>query len=145
MLSKDTFSLVLGIIVGAPLYVILNFIPLVGPFLSGFTAGKISQGGLKNGSLAGFFSGVIGSLLIFSLFSGWVYSWGFLSKFLVGGFLLLWNLVGIILTTIGGIVGAIFHPKKESQEERKILVVCKNCKSTNPKGKKYCDSCGEKL
>lgn len=152
---KNKLSFIFGITIGSLLYVILNFIPLIGPFLAGVTTGKFSRN-LKQGILGGFLSGVVGSLLVFFIFSNWLYTWSIFGKFLAGSFLLIWNLVGIIFTTLGGIIGSAFSfqkriwerftPEKEEEEvKRKILVVCKNCKTANPKGREYCKSCGEKL
>jgi hypothetical protein len=157
---KAYISILLGICVGSLLYVILNLIPIIGPLLVGITSGKISNGGLKRGFFVGLLSGIIGYLLVLFIFSQWIQSWNIIGKLFVGTLLLLWNFFGIILTGIGGVIGVIFFPfskrggvytlnksrKKEGENNIKTFVVCKKCKTANPKGEnKYCSSCGEEL
>lgn len=169
-----TLRIVAGTLVGSPLYVVLNWIPLLGPFIVGLTAGRIAK---ARGFLVGFFSGIFGfAFLLFFVFP----RWGISGNFFLMWIMLLWNFVGIVLAGLGGSMGSatrrrpgfsyrfgsgrgrIFGSRggnesgsredkgaeKESIDEpraQEILVVCPNCGNSNPDGSERCRSCGGAL
>ena len=170
-IMDKTLRIVAGTLVGSSLYVVLNWIPLVGPFIVGLTAGRIAR---AKGFLVGFFSGIFGfAFLLFFVFP----RWGISGNFFLMWIMLLWNFVGIVLAGLGGSMGSaarrrsgfsyrfgsgrgkIFglregrgsEPGGEKRAERDsikapdILVVCPNCGNSNPDGSERCKSCGGAL
>ncbi|MBU4265594.1 MAG: zinc ribbon domain-containing protein [Candidatus Altiarchaeales archaeon] len=166
-----TLRIVAGTLVGSSLYVVLNWIPLVGPFIVGLTAGRIAKG---RGFLVGFFSGIFGfAFLLFFVFP----RWGISGNFFLMWIMLFWNFVGIVLAGLGGSFGSaarrrsgfsyqfgsgrgrIFGSRggrgsgqggekkteKDSIEAPEVLVVCPKCGGSNPDGASECDACGGAL
>jgi len=166
-----TLKIVAGTLVGSSLYVVLNWIPLVGPFIVGLTAGRIAR---AKGFLVGFFSGIFGfAFLLFFVFP----RWGISGNFFLMWIMLLWNFVGIVLAGLGGSMGSstgrrsgfsyrfgsgrgrIFEslggkesgPEGEKKTERDsikapdILLVCPKCGGSNPEGASNCKACGGAL
>jgi len=166
-----TLRIVAGTLVGSSLYVVLNWIPLVGPLIVGLAAGRIAR---ARGFLVGFFSGILGfAFLLFFVFP----QWGISGNFFLMWIMLFWNFVGIVLAGLGGSMGSatgrgsgfsyrfgsgrgrIFGSRggigsgprgekkteKESIEAPEILVVCPGCGTGNPEGASNCKSCGGAL
>jgi len=166
-----TLRAVAGILVGSSLYVVLNWIPLLGPFMVGLTAGRIAR---VRGFLVGFFSGILGfAFLLFFVFP----RWGISGNFFLMWIMLLWNFVGIVLAGLGGSMGSaarrrpgfsyrfgsgrgrIFGSRggsesgpggekkteRDSIEAPEILLVCPKCGGSNPDGASNCKSCGGAL
>ncbi|MEM2918614.1 MAG: DUF5518 domain-containing protein [Candidatus Altiarchaeota archaeon] len=139
-------SLIFGIFFSSLLYVILSFIPIFGPLIVGIISGKFSNGDIKHGFLAGLFSGIFGSALLSFLLYSEIHSWNFFAKIIFTGIFIFWNFFSILLTMIGGVLGAIiFRVNKTEEKERKVFLLCNKCKTANLKGEKYCFKCGEKL
>ncbi len=165
-----TLRAVAGILVGSSLYVVLNWIPLLGPFMVGLTAGRIAR---ARGFLVGFFSGILGfAFLLFFVFP----RWGISGNFFLMWIMLLWNFVGVVLAGLGGSMGSaarrgpafsyrfgsgrgrIFgsrggsesgpgenRAEKDSIEAPEILVVCPKCGTGNPDDASNCKFCGGAL
>ncbi len=148
MFKIHKVRLILAVTIGASLYVLLFWIPLIGPVIAGLYTGKIAHSGMRKGLIAGFFSGISG----FVFLSLYVFPrWGVFNNFLLTWIILLWNSFGIILTTIGGAFGSILLTRSGGEKERRheesshTLIVCPNCGFANPEGQKYCNSCGTHL
>jgi len=165
-----TLRIVAGTLVGSSLYVVLNWIPLLGPFIVGLTAGRIAK---AKGFPVGFFSGIFGfAFLLFFVFP----RWGISGNVFLMWIMLLWNFVGIVLAGLGGSVGSaarrsgfsyrfgsgrgrIFEslrgkesgPEGEKKAEKdsikapEILVVCPKCGGSSPDGASRCNACGGAL
>ena len=166
-----TLRIVAGTLVGSSLYVVLNWIPLLGPFIVGLTAGRIAR---ARGFLVGFFSGIFGfAFLLFFVFP----RWGISGNVFLMWIMLLWNFVGIVLSGLGGSMGSAAkrrsgfsyrfgswggkrsgpwggrasgldgkkRTEKESIEAPDILVVCPKCGGSSPEGASNCNACGGAL
>ncbi len=124
-------SLGLGVVAGFLLMAIIGWIPIIGALIAGIIAGAIARGAGR-GLIAGFLSGVIGLIilaLVFSLFG--VAIGGVLGAIISGAIgigistiLLVIEIGGIILVTIGGLIGGALRSReiessnipKESEE-----------------------------
>ncbi len=154
---KERISLVPVVLVGALLYMILNWIPVIGPLFMGRRVGRMVKGHPMKGAGIGILSAVVGffclNVFIFP-------NWDIFGRILLIG----WNFIGIIFAGIGGAIGSMtsaisdlkisgdrrnaytnaFHTFK-SESDVKTLIICPNCSFTNPEGRAYCGSCGAKL
>lgn len=135
----------LSIAVGSALYIVLNWIPILGPFLSGMVAGSLSKGYWKKGATIGLFSAVLGflflALFIFPL-------WGIYQNVLVLWILLLWNLIAIVFSTLGGLfgsMGSLASSFQKFQPPGRALVICPSCGESNPEGTTRCRICGNEI
>lgn len=143
---NENFLFIFGIFLGSIFYVILSFIPIVGPFIAGIISGKFSNGKLKRGFFSGVFSGIFGVALLAFLLYREIHSLNFFAKIFFTGIFIFWNFFAIILAAIGGVVGAVIFKKNKQQCKReRTFVLCNKCKTANMKGEKYCFKCGEKL
>ncbi len=151
---------ILAVTVGTLLYIVLNWIIIIGPLLSGFITGRIARCGLKRGFLIGILSAALGfGVLIYAInFAniGIGDPWNILLLWIF----LLWNLVGLLFSGIGGALGSALsepidfsssfrkHRKKRVSEKEpgtEVYVICPNCGFSNPEQNEYCNSCGTRL
>src|ERR1700733_9921454 len=108
----------LGVVVGFILMIFLGWIPVIGALIAGFAAGGIAKGGAKRGLIAGFLSGIVGLILltiIFTVLGGATHvPFGELLGGIIGtgvsAFLLVIDFGGIILVSIGGLMGGALIP-----------------------------------
>lgn len=113
-----TGNMGLGVITGFIAMVIIGWIPVVGAFIAGIIAGAIAKGSGR-GMMAGFLSGIFGLVLLAFLFTALGGSIGGGIGALVGGLfgigvsslLGLISIGGIILVTIGGLIGGSLEPR----------------------------------
>jgi hypothetical protein len=100
-----------GILFGGLLYAGLLWLAVLGPLLAGFVSGLLASGSLRRGFNAGVFSGFTGFcfvvLMLLRLGLADVSGLGLLALLLVSWMFLLWNAVGILLSGVGGVVGAM--------------------------------------
>ena len=108
------------VLLGGTLYLALNWIPILGPLITGFLAGYLLKGNPKEGFNAGLYSAILGvialALLINTtgLFNTAVN--GTLVVLLTIWILTVWNLIGILLSGIGGMLGSIAGQGKRMVE-----------------------------
>ncbi len=159
---NKNLRIITGTLVGSLIYVILNWIPLLGPLSAGLAGSRIAKG---RGFLVGVLSGIFGfAVLLFFVFP----RWGISGNFFLMWILLFWNLIGIILAGLGGLMG--YTTKRWSgfsyqfgsggvsgrrEKERRdsidepgtpeMLVICPACGSSNPDGSVRCNFCGGPL
>lgn len=154
MMSKTDrmLRIAAGILVGSPLYFVLNWIPLLGPFISGFISGRITGG---RGFLVGFLSGISGfALLVFLAFP----RLGISNSLLLMWVMLFWHFIAIIISAVGGALGSASGVMKgfswamgrEARPERRevsaeVLIVCSRCGTGNAEISARCKECGEAL
>ncbi|HDR74303.1 MAG TPA: hypothetical protein ENN85_10435 [Methanoculleus sp.] len=105
----------LGVVAGWIVTALANGIwPLLGPVIGGFAAGLIARGGMWNAAVAGFISGILGSLIaaIIIIIGGTFLlgGIGFLAGLGTGLVLMFFALWGAILGAVGGAVGGILRP-----------------------------------
>ena len=154
---KERISTVSVILFGALLYMILNWIPVIGPLFMGMRVGRMVKGHPMKGAGIGILSAVVG----FFFLNVFIFpNWDIFGRVLLIG----WNVIGIIFAGIGGAIGSMksaISDFKISGDKRntntnlfqtfksgnnvKTLVICPNCSSTNPEGREHCGSCGAKL
>lgn len=153
---KGVFSTALAIITGTVMYILLNWMPIIGPLIVGFIAGVIAKDGPKRRILAGILSATSGFvILMLFVFS----KWG-LNNILLLWMLLFWNFTGIIFAGIGSILSQMisttadlisefrgFDSAIHRQTGAKTIrfSVCPNCGISNPENAVYCTSCGSMM
>ncbi len=161
---RKLFYSLSSVIVGGILYIGLNWIPIAGPLIVGFIAGWIRRGNSKEGFNAGIYSGLLGFIALTAL----LYKWGALNArgietfvvMLIAWIIFLWNLVGILLAGLGGLVGSMFHATKNfflggRREDVKpaggyfnrgvTFKICPDCGSGNTEDAIKCGNCGAAL
>jgi len=173
MSIREIFSDVMAVLIGTLLYVGLNWIPIIGPISVGIISGYISGGNFKKGFTVGLLSASFGFLAILAIISKFgIFTQLFdlsittLMIMLFLWILLLWNLVSIFLTGLGGILGSLISPRKlfvkpggkdepiridvpkdeiTSRYNTKTYIICPNCGTGNLDSLENCTSCGLKL
>jgi ABC-type transport system involved in multi-copper enzyme maturation permease subunit len=154
---------VLGLVVGAALYIPLTLAPIIGPLFAGYTSGRIAKTGVTTGILLGFLSSCMG-------FLAWIYfiyprinsvldstlSWVFLWVFVI------WNITSIVFMIAGAVISGIQNmadkikiaPHSRSEEDEQMstefnvtntFIVCPNCGCANLEDKEKCDFCGTQI
>ncbi len=106
-----------AIVVGFILMAIIGWVPIFGALIAGVVCGLIARGA-KRGLVAGFVAGVVGLIILsilFALFgaaiggaSGAIF--GSLAGFGTATILGILGLSGIILISIGGLIGGALRP-----------------------------------
>ncbi len=149
---KEIFSTTLAVITGTAMYILLNWIPIIGPLIVGFIAGFIAKGSVKRRFLSGVLSAIIGFvILLLFVFS----KWG-LNNILLLWIILLWNLTGIVFAGIGSILGSMISSTADMMSKFRRFDssihqytgktirfnICPNCGISNPTDAVYCTSCG---
>jgi len=150
-----------SIISGAATYVCISWIPLLGPIFSGVIAGKVRKGGGREGFSAGAFGGLIG----FAATSLLLNYWGIWSSVLSGsaaGLLLGWiylvyNIAGVALAGVGGVLGSMLASfevaaepqacaaaaiEPESLKDAVVYRICPECGIGFKESDGECASCG---
>ncbi|MBM3309516.1 MAG: zinc ribbon domain-containing protein [Candidatus Altiarchaeales archaeon] len=96
---------------GGLLYVGLNWIPIIGPLAVGFLVGYTAKDDPRNGFRLGVYSATFGAFLLAVILgnSGLFNTTeaGTLLSMLVAWILVMWNLAGIMLAGLGGILGSL--------------------------------------
>lgn len=153
---KEIPRLLFAVLAGSLLYIILVWIPLIGPLIVGLTVGWIARCNVRKGFFIGVLSGFTGFLyLIYVAFPdmNFLLWWGFL----------VWNLFASLFTGVGAVLGSMmsttteFFSKFDRFERRKrkdiyvhepkvpIFIVCPNCGTSNTEDECYCSSCGNPI
>jgi Na+/proline symporter len=154
---------VLGVIVGAILYLPLTLVPILGPLFAGYASGRIAKTGVTTGIILGFLTSCLG-------FIAWIYfiyprinsvldstlSWVFLWVFVI------WNITSIVFMLGGAVIAGIQNtaekisavPRRGFEEDAQMstefnvtntFIVCPNCGSANPDDKEKCSFCGNQI
>ena len=126
----DEGSLGLGVIVGIILIVIIGWVPILGALIAGMVAGAIARGPAR-GLVAGFVAGLIGLLALAFLFtySGgavWTIFKNVLLGFNISITLAVLEASGLILISLGGIVGGALMPQKAEKVVIKKATIIKD-------------------
>ncbi len=121
----ETGNLGLGVVAGFLLMAVIGWIPIIGALIAGIVAGAIARGAGR-GLLAGFLSGVIGLIILAVFFSilGAAAGGAFGTMIAAIGigasvFLGIIEIGGIILVTIGGLIGGALRSRETTQKESK--------------------------
>jgi hypothetical protein len=121
------------------LYVGLNWVPIAGPLIVGFTAGWLRRGTPKECFKMGVYSAMIGFIAISALFSWWRMSTPSnepVFSLLAAWIILLWNVLGIILAGLGGAAAGLFgvfnrlvglDTGAEKSKTTVSYAICENC------------------
>ncbi|MEA3254281.1 MAG: zinc ribbon domain-containing protein [Candidatus Altiarchaeota archaeon] len=155
MSLKEIPRLLFAVLAGSLLYVILVWIPLIGPLIVGLTAGWIARCNVRKGFFIGVLSGFTGFLYLvhiafpdMNFFLWWIF--------------LVWNLFAFLFTGVGAVLGSMMSKTNEfftyyknsfaggnkpyePQAEVYTLIICPNCGLSNPEESVYCSSCGNPL
>ena len=173
MSFKEIILNICAVLIGAVLYMGLNWIPIIGPLSVGIISVYISGGNFKKGFTIGLLSATFGFLAILAVISRFgVFSQLFgssgtaLMVVLLLWILFLWNLVSIFIAGIGGIFGSLISPRRffarkiqekepiridipkneiASKSNIKTYIICQNCGTGNLDSTDNCISCGLKL
>jgi ribosomal protein L40E len=108
---KKTLLSATAVLSGSILYVLLNWIPIIGPLAAGFAVGYALKANPFNSFKAGVYSASIGTLTLGVLLS----TSGFfntletsaLTVVIATWVLVVWNFFGILLTGIGSFMGSL--------------------------------------
>jgi hypothetical protein len=160
--ANATFKSILAVAVGALLYAILNWIPIVGPVAAGLFVGVRVGGGFKRGFNRGIHAGALGCLIIVVILSGYdvfnAAGGSGLLTFFILWVLLAWNVLGVFLAGVGagfGAVGKDIHsliprdirdtlfPREDKNGVD--YLICPVCGSGNVKSASTCVSCGANI
>ncbi|MFH1787912.1 MAG: DUF5518 domain-containing protein [Candidatus Altiarchaeota archaeon] len=110
------------LVIGALSYVGLNWIPILGPLAAGGVVGYLRRRGPRDGFRIAAISGVFGALAVVYLFAETgVLAFNDMSafpSFLVMWIILLWNVVGVLLTGAGGALASMFFHAHDFLERR---------------------------
>lgn len=151
---------ILAVIVGALLYILLNWIVILGSIASGFAAGWVARCSSKCGFLIGALSAALGFCVFLYVMKFTSLAVDTLLDFLLFWMFIIWNLVGFLFAGIGGILGSMLYKpmgplskirgsggSRKSGIEPKVdvYVICPNCGFSNSEENEYCKSCGTKL
>lgn len=114
---KKTVLTAAAIISGGVLYMLLNWIPIVGPLAAGFAVGYTLKENPLNSFRAGAYSAAIGWLTLIVLLGRAGFfnpsEIGNLTLLLVIWILVVWNFFGILLAGVGGVIGSLAgHAKR---------------------------------
>jgi len=153
---KAVFSTALSIVTGTVMYILLNWIPVIGPVIVGFIAGLISKGSVKRRFFSAVLSAILGSaILMFFIFSKLE-----IRSILLWWIIILWNLAGIASAGIGSILSRIISSTADvvsefrrfdstihgERDKRTISFnICPNCGMSNPDNNVYCAYCGSTM
>jgi len=113
---KKTVLHTTAVFSGGVLYVGLNWIPIIGPIIVGFLVGYTVKENPRNGFRLGVYSATLGAAMIAvilgnsGLFN--MAGSGTLLAMLIAWILIIWNLVGILLAGLGGMLGALVGQAK---------------------------------
>ncbi|MFH0861796.1 MAG: DUF5518 domain-containing protein [Candidatus Altiarchaeota archaeon] len=156
---EKTAKTVFAVIVGAVLYSILNWIPLLGAAAAGAYTGYGSGGGFRRGFRNAAYAATIGGLLVICL--AYVYALTDLTGanktliMFVGWVLLVWHIAGVLIAGLAGGLGAVGNdinkliptglrevitkPRKKSAVD---YAICPGCGQGNVVSAKTCIGCG---
>ncbi len=149
---KGIFSTALSVVIGTVMYILLNWIPVLGPLITGFITGFIARGRAMRRAVAGILSAILGfAILMFFVFS----KWGF-GNILLLWMILFWNFTGIVFTVMGSILSSMLSTTADFISEFRRFEsvipragtktirfnICPNCGIRNPENAVYCQSCG---
>lgn len=113
MSSKKEGSFWLAVAVGFVLMVVLGFAPVIGPLVAGLIAGLIAGGGVWNGGKAGFFSGLLGAVILSAMaIIGSTFLlgiFGLVAGLGIAAALIILALYHAVLGLIGGVVGGLLR------------------------------------
>ena len=119
---RDYSSYAATLLLGALGYVGLNWIPIVGPLGVGLIVGYVRRKGPRDGFQVGVYSGLIGAVTVVYLFyETKVLSLSGIStfpSFLIVWIMVLWNLVGVFFTGVGGALASMFFHAHDFIEKR---------------------------
>jgi MFS family permease len=104
MSIKEIPQILFAVFAGSVLYTLLLLIPVIGPLIAGITAGKISKCKPARGFYIGVTSGIIGFIFLISVAFP---TWNLNLNFFVWWIFMIWNLVAIMLTGIGSMLGSV--------------------------------------
>jgi hypothetical protein len=153
------FEKILAVAVGAFLYIILNWVIVIGPIISGFAAGRLARCKPKDGFFVGVLSAILGFCIIAYAMDFTAFRVNSLWDFLVSWIFLLWNLIGFLFSGVGGALGSLiaeplgFFPGVRrhgrgsvvKESDPLVYVICPNCGFSNSERNEYCKSCGAKI
>lgn len=108
------------IIFGGVLYLGLNWIPIIGPLAVGFIVGYIIKEKPSTGFKAGVYSAALGVITLAVVFSRTGLfnpaETGMLTALLTTWILVIWNVVGILIAGLGGLLGSLAGQAKRMFE-----------------------------
>jgi len=161
-MPRHVINRVLTILTGFCLYILLCFIPLIGPLIAGFYIGGRAKS-VRNGLFMAFTSALLGfftlSLFIFpnayeNILPGMVY--------------MLWQTLSIISMMVGAVIGSMIQGVKgvidmfnyqrvgsavkpgpaqtvEKEDAVKTYVICPACGEPNEGDRRKCRACGSEI
>lgn len=142
---REYLSYASTLVLGALAYLGLNWIPIVGPLGVGLIVGYVRRKGPRDGFRVGVYSGLIGAVAVVYLFyETKVLGLSGISafpSFLIVWIMVLWNLVGVFFTGVGGALASMFfhahdflekrfEPGYDSAQRREQVtsfIICENC------------------
>jgi len=156
---KDALKASVAVAAGAALYLVLNWVPLLGPLAVGLTVGYLVGGGFRRG----FQSGLVSSLLGCALVVLAVYhmipqgaSFSNLPWLFMVWVLAVWNLAAVALTCVGAGFGAVGKDLKSmippklmeifspiNEKDSVDYIICPICGSGVKLDSSYCSECGK--
>lgn len=109
-----------ALIFGGLLYLGLNWIPVIGPLTVGFIVGYLIKASPGVGFRAGVYSASIGTIALAILLNGMgLFNYGEVGMpivLLTAWILLIWNLAGIFLSGVGGMLGSLLGQGRKMLE-----------------------------
>ncbi len=156
------------ILIYSCMYMVLCFVPLLGPLIIGFYIGKRVKG-IKEGLLMALISGITGFFILSFFIFPYIYK-----NIFLGTFVILWQFISIVFIMIGSIFGCMLYELKnmtydfgyrgiyrthgrdgayksynESEskkgEDIKTYVICPICGESNDEYVRKCKSCGAEI
>jgi hypothetical protein len=129
-MAEESGNMGLGIFVGFILMAVIGWVPIIGALIAGIVAGAIARGATR-GLAAGFIAGIVGLVIIAILLAvagatiagplgamfGSIIGLGTSSLIAVLGF------SGIVLVTIGGLVGGALRPQSSFEVKTQTTTV----------------------
>jgi hypothetical protein len=158
--KKETLGYALKIVIMAPLYALMNMIPLAGAVFCGAAFGYCTGGSFKRGLFTGFSASLIGSIItLLALNHLGILAWpseG--ADMLLLWLFLAWNLTGIILCALASGFGALgrnfteFLPPSitgifasDDCAAKTTYKVCSGCGTGNMMCGGECVECGKSI
>lgn len=159
---KETIKRAAAILLGAILYAILNWIPVIGALISGLIVGYLVGGGFKGGFKHATYASALGAITVSYMIASYgLQDVGNTNK-LIMLFMIwvtaIWHLAGIFFSGLGGGFGAVgkdiftvipkgFRDLITRQRPKPGIdyIICSKCGQGNVSSATTCIGCGKNL
>ena len=162
----EIIRFLIGLIVGAVLFIPLTLVPLVGPLFTGYTSAKIAKVGVTRAIILGFISSLAGFLAwVFYIYPQIAGSLDSTLSLVFLWLFVIWNITSMIFTIGGALISGIQTTTEKIQlaaaqtmatrtgeqgmnvecDIAETLIVCPNCGSGNKEDAKTCCFCGAQI